>query len=271
MEVADVIRLAGKTTVAQITRREDFAARLREGHAVGLHELLYPLLQGYDSVAIRSDVELGGTDQLFNLLFAREVQAQHGLEPQDILTTPLLVGVDGVQKMSKSLDNYVGVTDAPNDMFGKLMSLPDEHIVTYLRLVSGVAEAEVAGIEQALTAGENPRDAKARLARAVVERFHGAEAAQQAEEAFTAQFRRGELPERIDEVALPSISGAATVASTMVALSLAVSKSEARRLVSQGGVRVNGSRVEDPEMIYVAADGDLWQVGKRRFLRLRVS
>jgi tyrosyl-tRNA synthetase len=267
MGVADVIRLAGKATVAQITARDDFRKRIESGGSIGLHELLYPLLQGYDSVAVKSDVELGGTDQLFNLLFARDVQRESGLEPQDVVTTSLLEGLDGKQKMSKSLGNYVGVTDPPAEMFGKLMSLPDELIGRYLRLVTDVPDAEVAELESGIAAGKNPRDAKAVLGRAVVRRFHGEDAAASAEQAFEAQFKRGEVPEEVEERTLdPQV---ATVVDALVALGLAASKGEARRLVSQKGVRLNGATLDNAEASYAAKPGDLWQVGKRRYVRVR--
>lgn len=271
MGLDDVIRLAGRATLAQVTQRDDFKKRLDAGNPIGLHELFYPLMQGYDSVAVGSDLELGGTDQLFNLLFARDVQRESGLEPQDILTMPLLEGLDGKQKMSKSLANYVGVAEPPNDQFGKLMSLPDELILRYFRLVTDVPEEEVAEIEASLFAGANPRDAKARLGRAVVSMYHGPEAAAAAEAAFDSQFRRGQVPDEVEEVHLPPGGNAATVAATLVALGLATSKSDGRRLVTQGGVSVNGERVTDPEIIYVAADGDLWKVGKRTYLRIRTD
>jgi len=270
MTLADVLVLAGKTTLAQVTQREDFSKRLKEGHALGLHELLYPLMQGYDSVAVRSDVELGGTDQLFNLLFARETQRDNGLPPQDILTTPVLEGLDGVQKMSKSLGNYVGVTDRPAEMFGKLMSVPDGLIVSYLRLVGGVGEAEVERVQAALESGQNPRDLKAGMARAIVSRFHDPDAGAEAEEEFEARFRRKEVTETREAWLPPGIHGASVVA-TLTALGLAKSNGEARRLVEQRGVRVNGATVEDPFQIYDAADGDLWQVGKQTPLRIKLG
>ena len=269
MTLSDVIRLAGKATLAQITTRDDFRKRMESGSTIGLHELLYPLMQGYDSVAVHSDVELGGTDQLFNLLFARDVQREHGLEPQDVLTTSLLEGLDGKHKMSKSLGNYVGVTDAPADMFGKLMSLPDELIARYLRLVTDVPEPDVTALEKGMAAGDNPRDAKAILARAVVTRFHGGDAAAAAEEAFAGQFKRGEVPGEIEERVLDT--GVATVADALVGLGLASSKGDARRTASQGGVRLNGEKVDDADRPYTATAGDLFQVGKRNFARVKTD
>jgi tyrosyl-tRNA synthetase len=269
MSLADVIRVAGKVTLAQITTRDDFRKRVAGNSVIGMHELLYPLLQGYDSVAVAADVELGGTDQLFNLLFARDIQRESGMPPQDVLTMPLLEGLDGVQKMSKSLGNYIGVADPAAEMFGKVMSVPDGLIGRYFLLVVGAGEDQVAAIEKRLAGGENPRDVKAELARAIVGRFHSAEEAAAADEAFTAQFRRGEQPDEIQEKTLGS--GAMTAAEALVALDLASSKGEARRLVAQRGVKRNGVVLEDAESSYEAAGGDVWQVGKRRFARVKVG
>jgi tyrosyl-tRNA synthetase len=274
--LADLIRIAGKVTLAQITTRDDFRKRLDGNNIIGLHELLYPLLQGYDSVAVAADVELGGTDQLFNLLFARDIQRESGMPPQDVLTMPLLEGLDGVQKMSKSLGNYVGVTDPPAGMFGKLMSLPDSLIGRYFLLVAGSSEEEVAAIEKRLAGGENPRDVKAELARAIVTRFHSADDASTAEEAFTAQFRRGETPEEMPEVRASVLGGTvamrAAVKELLSAAGLAnMSLSEATRLVEQGGVRLNGLVVHDPTAPYEAANDDVWQIGKRRYVRVKTG
>jgi tyrosyl-tRNA synthetase len=276
LTLADLIRIAGKVTLAQITTRDDFRKRLEGNNVIGLHELLYPLLQGYDSVAVAADVELGGTDQLFNLLFARDIQRESGMPPQDVLTMPLLEGLDGVQKMSKSLGNYVGVADPPTEMFGKLMSLPDSLIGRYFRLVARSSGEEVAAIERRLAGGENPRDVKAELARAIVTRFHSAEEAVAAEQAFAAQFRRGEQPEDMPEVRAGELGGTvamrAAVKELLSAAGLAnVSLSEATRLVEQGGVRLNGHVVHDPTAAYEAANDDVWQIGKRRYVRVKTG
>jgi tyrosyl-tRNA synthetase len=276
LTLADLIRIAGKVTLAQITTRDDFRKRLDGNNVIGLHELLYPLLQGYDSVAVAADVELGGTDQLFNLLFARDIQRESGMPPQDVLTMPLLEGLDGVQKMSKSLGNYVGVADPAAEMFGKLMSLPDGLIGRYFLLVAGSSEAEVAAVEKRLAGGENPREVKAELARAIVTRFHSAEDAAAAEEAFTAQFRRGEQPEDMPEVRASILGGTvamrAAVKELLTAAGLAnMSLSEATRLVEQGGVRLNGQVVHDPTAPYEAANDDVWQIGKRRYVRVKTG
>jgi tyrosyl-tRNA synthetase len=269
LSLADVIRIAGKVTLAQITTRDDFRKRLDGNSVIGMHELLYPMLQGYDSVAVAADVELGGTDQLFNLLFARDIQRESGMPPQDVLTMPLLEGLDGVQKMSKSLGNHVGVADPPAEMFGRVMSVPDELIGRYFLLAVGSSQEEVAVIEKRLAGGENPRDVKAELSRAIVKRFHSTEEAAAAEEAFTAQFRRREQPEEIEEKKLPG--GATRVVDALVALDLATSKGEARRLVSQRGVKINGTTVQDVNSAYSAAEGDVWQVGKRHYVRVKVG
>src|SRR5258708_9512745 len=218
MTIADVIRIAGRVTLAQITTRDDFRQRLEGNSAIGLHELLYPLLQGYDSVAVAADVELRGTDPLFNLLSGRDMQRESGMPPQDVLTTPLLEGLDGTQKMSKSLGNYVGVSVPPAEMFGKLMSVPDNLIGRYFLLVVGSSEAGMAEVPRRLAAGGDPRDLKAELARAIVTRFHSTEEATAAEEAFTAQFRHGQRPEEIENRALDSDT--TTVPDALVALGL---------------------------------------------------
>ena len=268
MALADVLRLAGKVTLARITTREDFRKRIEAGNPVGLHELMYPLMQGYDSVAVQSDVELGGTDQLFNLMFGRDLQREHGQQPQDVLTMPLLQGLDGIQKMSKSLGNYIGVTDVPAKMFGKLMSVPDELISRYMRLAAGMLEEEVQEFEQAMVAGANPRDAKVALARAVVTRFHSAADADTAEEAFASVFKRGENPEAMAEIRASQFTSGRTVAAALQDAGLAKSLSEARRLISQGGVKVDGRPVTDVNYLFDPAPGAVLQVGRRRFARV---
>jgi tyrosyl-tRNA synthetase len=276
MNLAEVLRLASRATLAQITTRDDFRKRIDVGSVIGIHELMYPLMQGYDSVAVRSDVELGGTDQLFNLLFARDVQRESGLEPQDVLTMPLLEGLDGVQKMSKSLGNYVGVTDAPAEMFGKVMSVPDGLIGRYFRLAVGSSEEEAAVVENRVAGGENPRDVKAELARAIVSRFHSPEAAAVAEEAFTAQFRHREQPAEMPEVSASALGGMLTQRAAVKELLSAgnlgnISLSEATRLIAQGGVRLNGELVVDPAADYSPREGDVWKVGKRNYVRVRAG
>jgi tyrosyl-tRNA synthetase len=254
---ADVLRLLGTQTLQSVLQREDFAARLREGSPIGAHEILYPFNQAYDSVAVRADVEIGGTDQLFNLLFGREVQRAYGQEPQDVAVFPLLEGLDGTQKMSKSLGNYIGVTEPPEQVYGKTMSIPDELTPKYLRLVSGLEPAQV---RQVLAL--EPRDAKAALARALVRRLHGEEAAARAEADFDRRFRRHELPEEVPEHR-PAHSQ--DLVGTLVELGWYPSRSQARRVVEQGGVRVGASNVG---LDYHLRDGDILRAGKRHLARI---
>ena len=258
MAAADVLRLMGRATLQQVLQREDFAERLKAGTPIGAHEILYPFNQAYDSVAIRADVELGGTDQLFNLLFGREIQKSYGQEPQDIAVFPLLEGLDGSLKMSKSLNNYIGLTEPPEEIYGKTMSIPDVLTEKYLRLVSGLGADEVMSVLQT-----KPRDAKAALARQLVNRLHGEEAAARAEADFDRRFRQREVPSEIEEREV-HISN---VESALVNLALARSRHEARRLIDQGGVRVDGEKVGAD---YELRDGQVLSVGKRKFVRIRV-
>jgi len=260
MTAADVLRLLASATLQQVLQREDFANRLRDGEPIGAHEVLYPFSQAYDSVATHADLEVGGTDQLFNLLFGREVQRAYGQEPQDIAVFPLLEGLDGVQKMSKSLGNYIGVDEAPEQIYGKAMSIPDALTERYLRLVAGLSAAEVGGV---LAMG--PRDAKAALARRLVERLHGPEAAAAAEDDFDRKFRRRETPTEVEEV---TVKGARDIVSVLVETGLERSRGVARRLVEQGGVRVEGEKVGAD---FEVSDGQVLRVGRHRFVRVRVS
>jgi tyrosyl-tRNA synthetase len=245
MKGADVLRLLGRATLQQVLQREDFADRLKAGTPIGAHEILYPFNQAYDSVAIHADVEIGGTDQLFNLLFGREIQKAYGQGPQDVAVFPLLEGTDGSMKMGKSLGNYIGLTEAPEEIYGKTMSIPDTLTEKYLRLVSGFPADE---IERVLAM--KPRDAKAALARQLVERLHGDEAAAQAEAHFVSQFVRKEIPNQKEE---HKIEGPTDIVSLLVATGIATSRGEARRLAEQGGVRKNGEKVE-PTATAVAGD-----------------
>ena len=234
MTAADTLRLMAKATLQQVLQREDFADRMKAGTPISAHEVLYPFNQAYDSVAIQADVEIGGTDQLFNLLFGREIQKAYGQEPQDIAVFPLLEGTDGVQKMSKSLSNYIGLTEAPEQIYGKTMSIPDALIEKYVRLVSGLdrtAQGEIVAMR--------PRDAKAALARRLVERLHGADAAARAEEDFNVKFRKREIPQERESWDQP-VSDLVTF---LVDTGIASSRGDARRLVEQGGVRINGAKV----------------------------
>ena len=260
MPMEELFRLARTSTVAQLLERDDFAKRYSGGQPISILELLYPLLQGYDSVAIRSDVELGGTDQSFNLLLAREIQKAYGVEPQSMLTMPILPGIDGVQKMSKSLGNYVGVDEPPEEMFGKLMRVPDEAMPVYYELL----------LDEPLDQDASPRDAKRAMARGLVARYHGAEAAAAAEERFEALHVRHELPDEIEEFAF-SADNAQVHIPALLADAFGLSRSEGRRLLAQGGVKLDGSEVDESRLDVPAEelDGVVLQVGKRRFKRLR--
>jgi tyrosyl-tRNA synthetase len=262
----DVIRLASKYTVAKLLTREDFAKRYEEGSPISITELLYPLLQAYDSVAIQADVEIGGTDQLFNLLVGRDIMREYGLEPQDILTVPLLVGTDGHLKMSKSYGNYIAVNDPPEEMFGKIMSIPDHVLGDYFRLLTDIPDKEIDRMIVEMRAGRlNPRDAKEHLAFVIVSDLHSPEAAEQAREHFHRVHRLREIPEQIPEVPVP---GRARVLDYVVLAGFARSNNEARRLVQQGGVRLDGRRLDDPEEMLELHEPVVLQVGKRRFARL---
>ncbi len=246
MGAADVLRLMGKATLQQVLQREDFADRIKAGTPIGAHEILYPFNQAYDSVAVRADVEIGGTDQLFNLLFGREIQKAYGQDPQDIAVFPLLEGLDGEQKMSKSLGNYIGISEAPEQIYGKTMSIPDRLTEKYLRLVSGLSVPEI----EALSA-MRPRDAKGGLARQLVKRLHGEHAAAAAEAAFVSQFVKKQIPDEKEE---HTIAGSSDYVSLLVATGIATSGNDARRLLKQGGVRKNGVKVEESSPAPTAGD-----------------
>jgi len=257
MKGADVLRLLGKATLQQVLQREDFADRLKAGTPIGAHEILYPFNQAYDSVAIQADLEIGGTDQLFNLLFGREIQKSYGQEPQDIAVFPLLEGTDGSMKMGKSLGNYIGLTEPPEEIYGKTMSIPDTLIEKYLRLVSGLERPDLDPV-----LAMKPRDAKAALARQLVKRLHGEGAAARAEEAFSRQFVRREQPENVE---VHHIDGPTDIISLLVETGIAKSRNDARRLTQQGGVRKNGEKVDENGQ---AAIGDVISA-RRRFIRLK--
>jgi tyrosyl-tRNA synthetase len=270
LAAADVIRMAGQVTVARLLSREDFAQRYEAERPIHLHEFLYPLFQAQDSVALRADVEMGGTDQTFNLLVGRDLQRAMGQEPQIAITMPILVGTDGVQKMSKSLGNYVGITEPPAQMFGKLMSLSDAVMRAYYPLVGGLAAAEVAAVEAGLEDGRvHPMDAKKRLASAVVGRFHGPAAARAAEEGFARQFQAREVPAEVPRVALPA-GVELRLFEVVLRADLAGSASEAKRLIQQGGIRLDERKIEDPYATLVVQPGQqvLVQKGRREFRRL---
>ena len=260
-----MIQLASRYTLARMLERDDFTRRFKGGVPISVHELLYPLMQGYDSVALKSDIELGGTDQKFNLLVGRELQREYGQEPQCILTMPLLEGLDGVEKMSKSKGNYVGITEAPESMFGKLMSISDTLMWRYFTLLSFRSMAEIDALREACAQGRNPRDAKVMLAQEVVARFHGPQAAGAALAAFEARFRDGAIPDDMPELAL---AGAPLpIGQLLREAQLVPSSSEAMRNIEQGGVRIDGERVTD-KGLKLAAGTYVVQVGKRRFARV---
>ncbi len=262
-----MIQLASRYTVARMMERDDFSKRFRGGLPISVHEFLYPLMQGYDSVALKSDIELGGTDQKFNLLVGRELQREYGQEPQCILTMPLLEGLDGVDKMSKSKGNYVGISEVPGEMFGKLMSISDSLMWRYFELLSFRPMAEIEGLRRACEDGRNPRDAKVMLAQEIVERFHDRAAAERALADFDARFRQGVIPDEMPEVVL---SGAPVAMGVLLReAGLAASSSEALRSIDQGGVRIDGTRVED-RGLKLEAGTYVIQVGKRRFARVTV-
>jgi tyrosyl-tRNA synthetase len=261
MGMEELFRLARVPTVSQLLERDDFARRMAAQEPISLLELLYPVLQGYDSVAVEADVEMGGTDQTFNLLMGRAIQGAYGQPQQIVLTMPLLPGIDGVQKMSKSLDNHIGITAAPEEIYGRTLRTPDTALGTWYDLLLGRPVPE----------GVSPRDAKRALARALVERFHGDEAAAAAEAAFDRVFVSGELPEEIEEAVVPAAGNGAVHLPELIASLFGGSRSEARRAISQGGVKLDGEPVADLDVPAADLDGRVLQVGKRRFRRLRVA
>jgi tyrosyl-tRNA synthetase len=263
-----MIQLAARYTLARMLERDDFTKRFKAGIPISVHELLYPLMQGYDSVALKSDIELGGTDQKFNLLVGRELQREYGQEPQCILTMPLLEGLDGVEKMSKSKGNYIGITDAPAEMFGKLMSISDDLMWRYFELLSFRSIDELRRLREACAAGANPRDAKVQLAEEIVERFHSRVEAERAHAEFDARFRQGAIPENLSEV---SLAGAPlAIAQVLKQAGLVPSTTEANRNIEQGGVRIDGARVED-KALRLGPGTYVVQVGKRKFARVTLA
>ena len=271
MSAADMIQIAAKHTVARMLERDDFHKRYQANQSIAIHEFLYPLVQGYDSVALKADVELGGTDQKFNLLVGRQLQAHYNQAPQVIMTMPILEGLDGVQKMSKSLNNYVGINEPAGDMFGKLMSISDDLMWRYFELLSFRPMTEVEALRrQVEQEGRNPRDVKFELAEEIVARFHDQAAAQAARESFVAQFQQGAMPEDIPEVELEAGSDGLPVAQILKAAGLTGSTSEAHRMVSQGAVRMDGERLADSRQAVPAGSSHVFQVGKRKFARIRL-
>ena len=251
--------------------RDDFKKRFGEGNPIGLHEFMYPIAQGYDSVALEADVELGGTDQTFNLLLGRQIQAEHGQPAQIVLTLPLLEGIDGVQKMSKSLGNHIAIMDSPAEMYGKLMSVSDELMWRYLELLSLRSQAELDELRAGVKAGGNPRDVKMALAHELTVRFHGDGAAKRAGEDFSRRHQRGETPEDMPEVTIAGTDGGVAVGELVRRAGLAKTNAEAMRLISQGAVRLDGERVSDRAMVVPTGSTSVVQVGKRRFARVVVE
>ncbi len=270
MRAADLVQLAAKHTVARMLERDDFSKRFRSGQAIAIHEFLYPLIQGYDSVSLKADVELGGTDQKFNLLVGRQLQEAYGQEPQVVVTLPILEGLDGVQKMSKSLGNYIAITDPPDEMFGKVMSISDDLMWRYFELLSFRPMSEIEAFRRAVSEGENPRDIKFRLAEELVARFHDAASAERSRNGFIARFQKGVIPDDIPRLDLPAREGGLPIANLLKEAGLVKSTSDALRMIGQGAVRVDGQRVEDRALQLQSGTTHVYQVGKRRFARVTV-
>jgi tyrosyl-tRNA synthetase len=267
---ADFVKLCSHTTVKQILERDDFEKRMREEKPISMHELLYPLVQGYDSVALEADVELGGTDQKFNLLVGRDLQREYNQEPQVIMTTPLLEGLDGVNKMSKSLNNYIGITDAPDEMFGKIMSISDELMWRYYDLMTDLTPAEISFIKTKCEEGEtNPRNVKVELAKSVIRDFHSSDAAQAAEDEFNRRFVKKEIPDEIEEKQIAA--GSYKLVDLLVQTGMVESKGEAKRLIEQGGVKLNGEKASDTNAEIAVSGEIVLQVGKRKFLKIKTD
>lgn len=272
---ADVVELSAKLTVARMLERDDFSKRYASGQPIHIHEFFYPLMQGYDSVALESDIELGGTDQKFNLLMGRTLQKEYGKKTQIAIMLPLLEGLDGVNKMSKSLGNYIGIDEQPNEIYGKAMSIPDELMVKYYELATDISNEELQQLREGLASGAvHPRDAKMRLAGTFVRMYHGEAAAKEAEQHFVTVFQQRALPDEIEEIALPASElegGKIRIVKLLVALGLQSSNSEARRSVQQGGVRINEQKIDDPNAELTPQDGDIVQVGKRKFAKVKLG
>ena len=271
MDAAGLIGLAAQSTVARMLERDDFRKRYEASKPISVHEFLYPLIQGYDSVALESDVELGGTDQKFNLLMGRQLQQSYAQKPQVVLTMPLLEGLDGVNKMSKSLGNYIGIAEPAEEMFGKLMSVSDVLMWRYFDLLSFRTSSEIARLKKDVGGGMNPRDAKFSLALELVARFHGAEPAERAKRAFVERFSQGQLPKDLPVTEIAAGEGGLGIAHVLKAAGLVASTSEAFRLIGQGAVRVDGERVQERSLVLPAGSSHVCQVGKRRVARIRLS
>ena len=271
MTAADMIQLSAKYNVARMLERDDFNKRNKSGQSIAIHEFMYPLVQGYDSVALKCDIELGGTDQKFNLLVGRHLQGQVGQDPQIVITMPLLEGLDGVNKMSKSLNNYIGIDDSPADMFGKVMSISDDLMWRYFDLLSFESNETIAQHKTDVEAGKNPRDVKFALAMELIERFHDKAAAEAALAGFKAQFQKGAIPDDIDEMSIQTEGGSMGIAHILKQAGLCPSTSEAIRMVKQGAVKINGEKVADPKSTYPAGTEAVYQVGKRKFAKIKLT
>ncbi|CAG0938512.1 tyrosyl-tRNA synthetase [Candidatus Brocadiaceae bacterium] len=271
MSPADLIQLAAKYTVARMLERDDFHKRYKGGQPIAIHEFLYPLIQGYDSVAMQADVELGGTDQKFNLLMGRHLQETFGQKPQVVMTMPILEGLDGVQKMSKSLNNYVGIADTPDDMFGKLMSISDELMWRYFELLSFRPITEIKTWKQECEQGANPRNYKVKLAQEIVERFHDKASAEKALEIFEARFQRGAMPEDMEEIELTVQSESYPIANLLKDAGLAESTSKAIAFIKQGAVKIDGEKISDTKLTIAVNTQHIYQVGKRNFAKIKIT
>jgi tyrosyl-tRNA synthetase len=271
MSAADLVKLASHYTVARMLERDDFNKRFKSGQSISIHEFLYPIVQGYDSVALKADVELGGTDQKFNLLVGRQIQQDYGQEPQLVMTTPLLEGLDGVQKMSKSLGNYIGITEEPNEMFGKVMSISDDLMWRYFEVLSFRKLDDIESLKSRVSEGDNPRDAKFGLAMELVERFHDQKAAESAKAEFVSRFQKGAMPDQIEEVKVSSQGGSLGIAHLLKEAGLVSGTSEAFRMIKQGAVKIDGERIEDTTLQISAGSTNVYQVGKRRFSRVSLT
>ena len=267
----DLIQLAARSTVARMLERDDFSKRYAAHQSIAIHEFLYPLIQGWDSVELKADIELGGTDQKFNLLMGRELQKSEGMEPQVVITMPLLEGLDGVQKMSKSLGNYIGIDEAAEEIHGKIMSISDELMWRYFELLSFRSNQELDALKKRVEAGENPRDIKFLLAEEIVARFHDEEKAKQATQAFIKRFQKNQIPDDIEEVTLQYDSKDIGIANIIKDSGMVATTSEAMRMIKQGAVKRNGEKVSDPRQRLSTFEGDVYQVGKRKFKKISVK
>ncbi len=265
-----LIRLAAKYNVARMLERDDFSKRFSENKSIAIHEFLYPLVQGYDSVALKADVELGGTDQKFNLLVGRELQRDYDQEPQVVITVPILEGLDGVKKMSKSLNNYVAIDEEPDEMFGKIMSISDDLMWRWFELLSFMSEEEINSLKKEMQDGKNPRDIKFILAEEIVDRFHKDGDGQKCKESFLNRFQKGQIPENVDLVKVNIDGESILLVNLLKETNMIVSVSEGNRLIKQGGIKVNSEKVNDPKFEISVNSENLYQVGKRRFLKIKI-